>query len=101
MDGAVQSVQRRAAAGHTAVSLGVRLPPVALLCIQPHSADTDTSFCSCSLTRSLFLLRLPRQGHRKFITSIAWEPAHVELPARRFVTGSRDNTIKVWDANTR
>lgn len=41
------------------------------------------------------------KGHRKFITSIAWEPAHVELPSRRFCTGSKDATIKVWEATTR
>ena len=41
------------------------------------------------------------QGHRKFISSLAWEPAHVELPARRFCSGSRDGTIKVWEATTR
>ncbi|DBB18332.1 TPA: hypothetical protein ACH3X3_003281 [Trebouxia sp. C0006] len=33
--------------------------------------------------------------------SIAWEPAHMELPCRRFVTASQDGTAKVWDANTR
>lgn len=41
------------------------------------------------------------QGHRKFITSIAWEPAHIELPCRRFCSGSKDATIKVWEASTR
>ena len=41
------------------------------------------------------------QGHRKFITSLAWEPAHAELPARRFVSGSKDATLKVWEATTR
>ncbi|EFN51765.1 hypothetical protein CHLNCDRAFT_56362 [Chlorella variabilis] len=40
-------------------------------------------------------------GHRKFITSIAWEPAHIELPCRRFCSGSKDATIKVWEASTR
>lgn len=41
------------------------------------------------------------RGHRKFITSISWEPAHVELPSRRFCSGSKDATIKVWEASTR
>eukprot|EP00878_Enallax_costatus_P035497 GHUV01039617.1.p1 GENE.GHUV01039617.1~~GHUV01039617.1.p1 ORF type:complete len:135 (-),score=16.46 GHUV01039617.1:83-487(-) len=31
----------------------------------------------------------------------AWEPAHKALPSRRFVSGSKDNTIRVWDATTR
>jgi ribosome assembly protein 4 len=41
------------------------------------------------------------QGHRKWITSIAWEPLHRASPSRRFVTGSRDHTARVWDARTR
>ncbi|KAL4439724.1 hypothetical protein ABPG75_002725 [Micractinium tetrahymenae] len=41
------------------------------------------------------------KGHRKFIASISWEPAHVELPSRRFCSGSKDATIKVWEASTR
>jgi len=40
-------------------------------------------------------------GHRKWITSIAWEPAHKAYPCVRFCSGSKDNTIKVWNANTR
>jgi ribosome assembly protein 4 len=38
------------------------------------------------------------RGHRKFISCISWEPAHIELPSRRFVTGSKDNTLRIWDA---
>ena len=49
---------------------------------------------------------LPRgqcQGHKKWITSLAWEPAHKALPCVRFCTGSKDNMIKVgcagWGQN--
>ena len=38
------------------------------------------------------------QGHTKWVTSVAWEPAHRALPARRFVSGSQDRTLRVWDA---
>ena len=31
----------------------------------------------------------------------AWEPAHKALPSQRFVSGSRDSTLRVWDAKTR
>jgi hypothetical protein len=31
----------------------------------------------------------------------AWEPAHKALPSRRFVSGSKDQTVRIWDANTR
>ena len=47
------------------------------------------------------LVRRASQGHSKWITSIAWEPAHLALPSRRFVTGSKDASIRVWDAVTR
>ncbi|KAG2486351.1 hypothetical protein HYH03_014932 [Edaphochlamys debaryana] len=40
-------------------------------------------------------------GHGKWITSLAWEPAHKALPSARFVSGSKDNLVKVWDAATR
>lgn len=40
-------------------------------------------------------------GHRKWITSISWEPAHKALPCKRFATASKDNTIKVWNADSR
>lgn len=42
-----------------------------------------------------------QQGHRKFVSSLSWEPAHVELPSRRFCSGSKDNTIKIWEASSR
>lgn len=41
------------------------------------------------------------QGHRKFVSCISWEPAHKSLPSKRFCSGSRDNTVRVWDATTR
>ena len=41
------------------------------------------------------------RGHRKHITCLAWEPAHLAWPCRRLVSGSRDNSAKVWDATTR
>ena len=39
---------------------------------------------------------IPHAGHSKWITAIAWEPAHAALPARRFVSGSKDTTVKVY-----
>ena len=41
------------------------------------------------------------KGHRKHITCLAWEPAHLAWPCRRIVSGSRDTTAKVWDVTTR
>jgi ribosome assembly protein 4 len=57
------------------------------------------------------------RGHSRWITSVAWEPFHVYVHAtlamtlhftihrnpdcRRFVTGSKDGTARVWDARTK
>ncbi|KAK3282636.1 hypothetical protein CYMTET_9633 [Cymbomonas tetramitiformis] len=40
------------------------------------------------------------KGHREWITSLAWEPAHLAYPSRRVASASRDTTIKVWDTAT-
>eukprot|EP00854_Cymbomonas_tetramitiformis_P029674 gene29674-36986_t len=34
------------------------------------------------------------KGHREWITSLAWEPAHLAYPSRRVASASRDTTIK-------
>ncbi len=34
------------------------------------------------------------------MTSLAWEPAHAALPARRLASASKDATIRIWDAPT-
>jgi len=34
-------------------------------------------------------------GHKKWITSLAWEPAHRAYPCTRFCTGSKDCMVKV------
>ena len=44
---------------------------------------------------------LPMKGHAKWVSVIAWEPAHLCLPSRRFVSGSKDGRLKIWDAVTR
>ncbi|KAF8541373.1 quinon protein alcohol dehydrogenase-like superfamily [Trichophaea hybrida] len=42
------------------------------------------------------------KGHTKWITSIAWEPYHLQKDgAPRFVSSSKDTTIRVWDATLR
>jgi ribosome assembly protein 4 len=40
-------------------------------------------------------------GHKQFITSMDWEPLHVDPECRRLVTASKDGTARVWDATRR
>ena len=42
-----------------------------------------------------------KQGHRKWITAVSWEPAHLQAPCRRFVSASKDGDARIWDITTR
>ncbi|MCO5601493.1 hypothetical protein L7F22_055614 [Adiantum nelumboides] len=41
------------------------------------------------------------QGHKKWITSLSWEPSHLETPSRRFASGSKDGDVRIWDTTMR
>ncbi|QPG72948.1 ribosome assembly [Brettanomyces nanus] len=43
------------------------------------------------------------KGHRKWISSLCWEPIHLVKPGQnpRLLSGSEDGTIKVWDTTRR
>lgn len=44
----------------------------------------------------------PLRGHTKWITSLAWEPYHVQEPGRpRLASASKDSTVRIWNAVTR
>ncbi|KVH97333.1 G-protein beta WD-40 repeat-containing protein, partial [Cynara cardunculus var. scolymus] len=40
-------------------------------------------------------------GHKKWITGISWEPAHLKAPCRRFVSSSKDGDARIWDVTLR
>ena len=40
-------------------------------------------------------------GHRKWVTSLSWEPAHRALPSARLCSGSKDGSVRVWEWATR
>lgn len=42
----------------------------------------------------------PMRGHRKWVTSISFEPLHMDVNSVRFATSSKDNTVKVWNILT-
>ncbi|KAI5454326.1 ribosome assembly [Naganishia albida] len=37
-----------------------------------------------------------RKGHTKWITSLSWEPIHLNAAAPRCASSSKDGTVKVW-----
>lgn len=40
----------------------------------------------------------PLKGHTKWITSLAWEPYHLQVPGKpRMASASKDATVRVWD----
>ncbi|PWY94950.1 hypothetical protein BO94DRAFT_562671 [Aspergillus sclerotioniger CBS 115572] len=43
-------------------------------------------------------LGAPMKGHAKWITSLAWEPYHLQQPGRpRLASASKDSTVRIWD----
>ena len=38
--------------------------------------------------------------HRKWVTSLCWEPHHRNVTCERFLSSSKDHTTKVWNART-
>ena len=41
------------------------------------------------------------RGHTKWITSLAWEPAHRNADAPRLASSSKDGTVRVWNVASR
>ena len=44
----------------------------------------------------------PLKGHSKWITSLAWEPFHLQSPGKpRLASASKDSTVRIWDVPLR
>ncbi|EED79719.1 predicted protein [Postia placenta Mad-698-R] len=41
------------------------------------------------------------KGHTKWVTSLSWEPVHLNASAPRLASSSKDGTVRVWSAATR
>ncbi|KAI0343348.1 WD-repeat protein [Trametopsis cervina] len=41
------------------------------------------------------------KGHSKWVTSLAWEPVHINASAPRLASSSKDGTVRVWSTTTR
>jgi len=44
----------------------------------------------------------PLTGHKKWVTALAWEPYHVQVPGRpRLASSSKDTTVRIYDVVSR
>ncbi|KIY62036.1 WD40 repeat-like protein [Cylindrobasidium torrendii FP15055 ss-10] len=41
------------------------------------------------------------KGHTKWITSLSWEPIHINASSPRLASSSKDCTVRVWNSSTR
>ena len=41
------------------------------------------------------------RGHKKHVTALAWEPAHVRSPPVRLASASGDGTVRIWNTTHR
>ncbi len=41
------------------------------------------------------------KGHTKWVTSLSWEPIHLNATAPRLASSSKDGTVRVWSTLTR
>lgn len=41
------------------------------------------------------------KGHTQWITSLSWEPLHLQCPSFRLASSSKDGLVKVWDVTRR
>ena len=71
------------------------------MCSAPSASLSWQLIADASCSFSLSPPSSAPQGHRKWITGLAWEPAHVRLPSRRVASGSRDGDLRVWDVARR
>lgn len=52
------------------------------------SPDTGTEVCSTL------------RGHKKWVTSLSWEPLHVKGYCERLASSSKDHTVRIWNVRT-
>lgn len=60
------------------------------------SGDKDGKVCCWDPSKGE-LQGKPLEGHKQWICGIAWEPAHLSYPSRRFVTCGEDGDARIWD----
>lgn len=71
--------------------------------LQEQGQDVDTDSKLLSQAEKRAARRAAPQGrvlhgHTKWVTSLAWEPIHLESHNPRLASASKDGTVRVWDA---
>lgn len=80
--------------GHTSWVLAVSYSPDGSL-IASGSMDNTVRLWDPQTGQAL---GIPLQGHSKWVSSLAWEPYHLQTPGRpRLASASKDATIRIWD----
>lgn len=46
------------------------------------------------------LVGKPLLGHRKWVTSLAWQPHHISATPVRIVSASKDHTLRIWNTSS-
>lgn len=46
------------------------------------------------------LIGAPLRGHKKWVTSLTFEPLHRDVECSRMASSSKDNTIRIWNLHT-
>jgi len=64
------------------------------------SGDKSGMLISWDIKHGKALPNILRNAHKKFITSICWEPLHLNSKCERIVSSSKDGTIRVWNVRT-
>lgn len=80
--------------GHTSWVLAVAYSPNGAM-IATGSMDNSVRLWDAKKGQAL---GGPLKGHAKWITSLAWEPYHIQEPGHpRLASASKDSTVRVWD----
>lgn len=44
--------------------------------------------------------RVELYGHSKWVTSLAWIPLHLSKYCNQLISGSKDNTVRLWNVDS-